>query len=308
MPIAAAICSGNPATQADAEAGIAPADFLADQRFHADRDCRAAARRASSGSSPSFAYSAKGAVVGRAGRDDLLGGHPVERRRRADGAPPWRSGAGPPATARLLLGQRRLESRQADGGQRDRRNFSLIMVGLSPRCSVPAGSVVGAGCWRLAGFGRIFVRNPLIWGSEVPVAGPGLVQGAQGIWPTSRSWRGASPGATALFRRALPVAGTWSGRSRGWTAAALVVQFGGGRVREGGRDRWRSTGLPTQSLLVPAGAPTHWHYSGTVDFAVFYLHGGRRRRHDGPERARGVAGRACAASATRWSGLPRCSW
>jgi AraC family transcriptional regulator len=29
--------------------------------------------------------------------------------------------------------------------------------------------------------------------------------------------------------------------------------------------------LPTQSLLVPAGVPTHWHYSGTVDFAVFYF-------------------------------------
>jgi AraC family transcriptional regulator len=52
---------------------------------------------------------------------------------------------------------------------------------------------------------------------------------------------------------------------------ALVVQFGGGRVREGEPDHWRSMNLPTQSLLVPKGVATHWHYSGTVDFAVFYF-------------------------------------
>ncbi len=56
---------------------------------------------------------------------------------------------------------------------------------------------------------------------------------------------------------------------------ALVVQFGGGRVTEGEPDRWRSMNLPTQSLLLPRRVPTHWHYSGTVDFAVFYfLEGG----------------------------------
>lgn len=54
-------------------------------------------------------------------------------------------------------------------------------------------------------------------------------------------------------------------------AAALVVQFGGGRVREGDPSRWRSMNLPTQSLLVPGATATHWHYSGTVDFAVFYF-------------------------------------
>jgi AraC family transcriptional regulator len=55
----------------------------------------------------------------------------------------------------------------------------------------------------------------------------------------------------------------------------LVIQFGGGRVREGEPDHWRSMNLPTQSLLIPKGVPTHWHYSGTVDFAVFYfLEGG----------------------------------
>lgn len=63
----------------------------------------------------------------------------------------------------------------------------------------------------------------------------------------------------------------------GIDCTSLVVQFGGGRVKEGDRDRWRSMNLPTQSLLVPAGVPTHWHYSGTVDFAVFYfLAGGSR--------------------------------
>ena len=54
-------------------------------------------------------------------------------------------------------------------------------------------------------------------------------------------------------------------------ASALVVQFGGGRVKEGEPDRWRSMNLPTQSLLIPGATATHWHYSGTVDFAVFYF-------------------------------------
>lgn len=57
----------------------------------------------------------------------------------------------------------------------------------------------------------------------------------------------------------------------GMDATALVVQFGGGRVREGEPQHWRSTNLPTQSLLVPRGVATHWYYSGTVDFAVFYF-------------------------------------
>jgi AraC family transcriptional regulator len=55
------------------------------------------------------------------------------------------------------------------------------------------------------------------------------------------------------------------------STSGLLVQFGGGRVREGEPDNWRSMNLPTQSLLIPKGVPTHWHYSGTVDFAVFYL-------------------------------------
>jgi len=57
----------------------------------------------------------------------------------------------------------------------------------------------------------------------------------------------------------------------GMASTALVVQFGGGRVQEGERDRWRSMNLPTASLLIPKGVLTHWHYSGAVDFAVFYF-------------------------------------
>lgn len=52
---------------------------------------------------------------------------------------------------------------------------------------------------------------------------------------------------------------------------SLVTQFGGGRVREGEIDHWRSLSLPTQSQLLPGGVPTHWYYAGTVDFAVFYF-------------------------------------
>lgn len=51
----------------------------------------------------------------------------------------------------------------------------------------------------------------------------------------------------------------------------LVCQFGGASVREGAPGRWRSTSLPTQSLLIPRRVATHWRYSGTVDFAVFYF-------------------------------------
>jgi AraC family transcriptional regulator len=81
---------------------------------------------------------------------------------------------------------------------------------------------------------------------------------------------GRIPGATALFAERYlyqDIERTVSGMD----CTALVVQFGGGRVREGERDRWRSMNLPTQALLIPKGTPTHWHYSGTVDFAVFYL-------------------------------------
>lgn len=64
----------------------------------------------------------------------------------------------------------------------------------------------------------------------------------------------------------------------GLTGPSMVTQFGGARVREGESGAWRSTTLPSQSLLIPPACPTHWHYAGTVDFAVFYF----------PERAHGV--------------------
>ena len=61
----------------------------------------------------------------------------------------------------------------------------------------------------------------------------------------------------------------------------LVTQLGGAKVREGESGAWRSVTLPSQSLLVPANCPTHWHYAGTVDFALIYF----------PDRPTGVAQR-----------------
>lgn len=57
----------------------------------------------------------------------------------------------------------------------------------------------------------------------------------------------------------------------GLACAGLITQFGGGRVDEGERGAWRSSSFPTQSQLFPPDVTSHWHYSGTVDFAVFYL-------------------------------------
>lgn len=51
----------------------------------------------------------------------------------------------------------------------------------------------------------------------------------------------------------------------------LVTQFGGSRVQEGPDGELRSTALPSVSLLIPASCKTHWHYSGSIDFALFYL-------------------------------------
>ena len=51
----------------------------------------------------------------------------------------------------------------------------------------------------------------------------------------------------------------------------LLTQFGGAAVQEGEPGSWRIKSLPTRSMLVPAGCPTHWHYSGAVDFAAFYF-------------------------------------
>jgi AraC family transcriptional regulator len=68
---------------------------------------------------------------------------------------------------------------------------------------------------------------------------------------------------------------------RGLDDVGLVVQFGGGRVREGEAGHWRAESLPSQGVLLPARCATHWHYSGFVDFAVFYF----------PDHVEGVLGR-----------------
>lgn len=57
----------------------------------------------------------------------------------------------------------------------------------------------------------------------------------------------------------------------GLDGIGLVTQFGGARVQEGQQGRWRSENLPSQSLLIPRNCPTHWHYNGVTDFAVFYF-------------------------------------
>lgn len=53
--------------------------------------------------------------------------------------------------------------------------------------------------------------------------------------------------------------------------AALIAQLGGARVNEGEVGQWRLSTLPSQSMLIPPNCATHWHYSGTVDFVVFYF-------------------------------------
>jgi AraC family transcriptional regulator len=51
----------------------------------------------------------------------------------------------------------------------------------------------------------------------------------------------------------------------------LYCQFGGARIREGiGSSTRAETGL-NNGVLVPAGVETYWQYSGSVDYAVFYL-------------------------------------
>lgn len=57
---------------------------------------------------------------------------------------------------------------------------------------------------------------------------------------------------------------------RGVEAMALVTQFGGSRVH-GEAGAWSADVIPSQAVFVPANCPTHWHYSGTIDFAVFYF-------------------------------------
>lgn len=60
----------------------------------------------------------------------------------------------------------------------------------------------------------------------------------------------------------------------GIAVPVLCAQFGGNAIDEGETDQTVHRHLPTQSSLVPRGVPTHWHYSSTVDFALFYIVGG----------------------------------
>jgi len=57
----------------------------------------------------------------------------------------------------------------------------------------------------------------------------------------------------------------------GLRTMVLVLQFGGSRVQEGEDGHWRGDFLPSRAMLLPANCATHWHYSGSVDFAVFYF-------------------------------------
>lgn len=81
---------------------------------------------------------------------------------------------------------------------------------------------------------------------------------------------GRVPGASSLFierYRFQTIERTVAGLSD----LVLVTQFGGGQVTERANDQVRSTVVPTQSLLVPASVETHWRYSSSVDFSVFYF-------------------------------------
>ena len=51
----------------------------------------------------------------------------------------------------------------------------------------------------------------------------------------------------------------------------LITQLGGARVNEGDGGHWRSSTLPSQSILMPPDTPTSWHYSGPVDDVAFYF-------------------------------------
>lgn len=51
----------------------------------------------------------------------------------------------------------------------------------------------------------------------------------------------------------------------------LAVHLGGTRIREGEEGRWRTDTLPSQMVLVPPDCPTHWHYNGIADAAVFHF-------------------------------------
>lgn len=98
------------------------------------------------------------------------------------------------------------------------------------------------------------------------------------IWPQVRQDLGVAPiaegwvgGDTALYAERYVFRGIEKTVQGVGVPLALVTQFGGSRVLEGEAGAWRANVIPSQSLLVPANCTTHWHYSGSVDFAIFYL-------------------------------------
>ena len=57
-------------------------------------------------------------------------------------------------------------------------------------------------------------------------------------------------------------------------STVLLVQFGGSTLEECSNPGFRIRRMPTQAMLVPRGIATRWHYSGAMDFGIFYLLGG----------------------------------
>jgi AraC family transcriptional regulator len=96
-------------------------------------------------------------------------------------------------------------------------------------------------------------------------------------WTTVRKEIGHAPIVEGYIRGAVPLYverylyQTTELKMSGLGVTGLVTQLGGRRVQEGEPEHLRSRNLPTQSQLIPAGVPTHWHYTGTIDYAVFYL-------------------------------------
>jgi AraC family transcriptional regulator len=75
----------------------------------------------------------------------------------------------------------------------------------------------------------------------------------------------------------------------GLGSTVLVAHFDGAHVHEGAAGQARTMSLPCQAWLIPPNCPTHWHYAGAVDFAIFYL----------PGESRGIIERLCSLAAAR---------
>jgi AraC family transcriptional regulator len=69
----------------------------------------------------------------------------------------------------------------------------------------------------------------------------------------------------------------------GPNTTVFVAHFDGAHVHEGTAGQARTMSLPSQAFLIPPNCPTHWHYAGAVDFAIFYL----------PEQSIGIVERLC---------------